>query len=642
MLWDRDRDPFLDGLRLRLHRRLLLVSGTICAGLGLLRYATTERVDLLPLACAASLAAWALLDRWPGANRGVARSMTLLFLAVGVQDLLSRPLHDLPWAVFALMVLPAYGTLVDGIVAGGAAAATTVGACLWSGQRAANPSAALLTYFAALGTLCFYATCLAYTWSFGALVDRRRRSQAAVESAGRAAGSLAQALSAEVIVATGRLRAGLQEGLQGLEHAAGLRRVLNRIREQLPQDLPAGAVDPRVLLDRQRHAAHRVYLMLAAAVCGMADAAVDLLSLPRGWLAGSVAWLSLALLVFGERMDFPWRWRMRIFLAGCLGATAVDILFCSSDLTPPSSIVLMPLLLFYSGMLDTPLATAVAAFVGAGLMAWAGLHVPLGQPFQVLVVELAAMGLGMLGFAWNVLPIYRDLLDELAETEEGLRRGLHAYRRLVSTLFHDLANPLSVLQTLASLPPSMLRPEDTDRADRMVERLESVTAAARQAGGEAVPAAADAPAAWGRVAEGLHDLFRDALSSRAITWRLGGDTQLPLQSRDPRQRDNVLGHLLSNAVRFSPEGGSISLDTRREGPWTVLRLRDQGSGFPNDVLDQLARGAAPKPRPDRRGDTGNGFGLLLAQAYARDLGGWLELSNPIDGGALAELWLPAA
>jgi signal transduction histidine kinase len=635
-LWRRDREPSLEALRVRLHFRILGVLFFIGLGLVALRLWSEGRVDLVPAAPLTALACWLWLRRFPQHHRSIVRLGTVAFLSAGLWDL-GRRGQVIPWALFAMMGLPVYGTLLDGLVSGFIATATVVGLWLWSAYQPNSPNIHLLLVFNALASVCFYLTSLTYVWIFGALAQRQGLSRSAADLTSEASQALAHTLADDVTVAVGRLRAALAKRVPDRRTLKGLQELLQRARQALPQDLPSTAIKPQDLLQEQRRSAHQAYLLLALLVSVTAGVATYKLGIHNWWIAAGLSTACAALYLGGDLLPAGGPWRLRLFVLSCLLALGLDV-WLSGDDAAATSLLFLPLIVFYAGMLEGVGAALVTMLAGGGLLV-AEAKVKHGQMWPLypsLLLIIGLLCLMMLGIAWAIAPSLQEQLQGLASKEDALREGLKRYRRVVSTLFHDLANPLAVLQTLASLPPALLQPEDQLRAQRMVERLESVTLAARQQ----APATAAGAISLKELGRGLQDLFRERLAARRITLAFEGPAHARIRG-DARTRDGLMGHLLSNAARYAPEGGTVTLQAVVHEGGLHLSLRDHGPGFPRDVLEALHRGAAPQPRPDWRGDLGNGFGLLLAQAAANDLGGTLSLGNASDGGALADLWLPA-
>ena len=118
------------------------------------------------------------------------------------------------------------------------------------------------------------------------------------------------------------------------------------------------------------------------------------------------------------------------------------------------------------------------------------------------------------------------------------------------------------------------------------------------------------------------------------------DVQLPenLEVRaDPRGLELVLENLLDNAVKYSPEKPSLSIDGLVKGSFVLIRIRDGGRGFLQAESNQFFRRFS---RGDQ-GSKGVGLGLALCQAIVNGHGGSLSLFSPgPDQGCTAELWWP--
>ncbi len=99
----------------------------------------------------------------------------------------------------------------------------------------------------------------------------------------------------------------------------------------------------------------------------------------------------------------------------------------------------------------------------------------------------------------------------------------------------------------------------------------------------------------------------------------------------------VLLNLLSNAIRYSPEGSAVTLDVgeRPAGAW--ISVRDEGQGL---SADQAARVFDKFERLGRSGDGGTGLGLYISRRLARAMGGDLAVTSQPGEGACFELSLP--
>jgi len=116
---------------------------------------------------------------------------------------------------------------------------------------------------------------------------------------------------------------------------------------------------------------------------------------------------------------------------------------------------------------------------------------------------------------------------------------------------------------------------------------------------------------------------------------------------DPARARQVLGNLVSNAIKYTPVGGRILLrargstlqpDTDSSDELMTIDVIDSGNGIPPDRMEEIFREftrletSIPQP--------GSGLGLAIARRVAQLLGGDLTVSNAPDGGAIFTFALP--
>lgn len=110
---------------------------------------------------------------------------------------------------------------------------------------------------------------------------------------------------------------------------------------------------------------------------------------------------------------------------------------------------------------------------------------------------------------------------------------------------------------------------------------------------------------------------------------------------DERRLRHLLGHLLANAIRFTPDGGGIDLNARQDAAGDVhIAVRDSGAGIaPEDLRRLLLPFHLLEPAASRR-TGGTGLGLQLSRAIAEAHGGRLLLDSTQGRGTTATLVLP--
>jgi signal transduction histidine kinase len=112
---------------------------------------------------------------------------------------------------------------------------------------------------------------------------------------------------------------------------------------------------------------------------------------------------------------------------------------------------------------------------------------------------------------------------------------------------------------------------------------------------------------------------------------------------DADRLEQVVGHLLSTAIRYSPDGGSITItlgrDTDTAGAWAVLAVQDEGLGIPAadlpQVFERFHRGSNVAGRIP-----GLGIGLAGARAIVEQHGGTLGVESQEGAGSRFTVRLP--
>ena len=151
------------------------------------------------------------------------------------------------------------------------------------------------------------------------------------------------------------------------------------------------------------------------------------------------------------------------------------------------------------------------------------------------------------------------------------------------------------------------------------------------------------PLDLGRIIAEAAEAIQDKLHAKKQTLDLRQETSLPILSLDAKRIRQILGNLLSNANKFTPEGGKLLLMARgnADGGATIA-IADTGIGM---NPEQLAVALAPFGQVQsayNRSQEGTGLGLPIALGLARLHGGTLTIDSTPGAGTTAVLTLPPA
>jgi two-component system phosphate regulon sensor histidine kinase PhoR len=220
----------------------------------------------------------------------------------------------------------------------------------------------------------------------------------------------------------------------------------------------------------------------------------------------------------------------------------------------------------------------------------------------------------------------------------------HLKDRLVGTLSHELKTPLAAIKayvaTLRANPELYEEQRDEylavieEQADRLHHTVEDLLLVSRVDAGllpvRRMPVALDAllDTVFGALSV---DLQRHRIERRTAGVRLWGDPELLRQA---------LYHLLDNALKFSPGGGTIRITASEEAAHSWVSVSDEGIGIEAEhlpyIFDRFYRA-----EDALTADTGgNGLGLYLVREIARAHGGGVEVLSQPRHGSTFTLRLP--
>ncbi|HEY9855181.1 MAG TPA: ATP-binding protein [Stenomitos sp.] len=137
--------------------------------------------------------------------------------------------------------------------------------------------------------------------------------------------------------------------------------------------------------------------------------------------------------------------------------------------------------------------------------------------------------------------------------------------------------------------------------------------------------------------------YAPIFAGRGIRWSLELASE-PLPARfDPDKLTQVFVNLLSNALKFTPEGGEVTFRARRESDEIRLEVRDTGSGIPPEELDRIFTRFYQVDGGNARPADGSGLGLAICRAIVEEgHQGRIWAQSRVGEGSSFFLSLPAA
>jgi signal transduction histidine kinase len=101
----------------------------------------------------------------------------------------------------------------------------------------------------------------------------------------------------------------------------------------------------------------------------------------------------------------------------------------------------------------------------------------------------------------------------------------------------------------------------------------------------------------------------------------------------------VLANLISNAIKFTPEGGRISIGGERTSDALCVSVSDTGVGIPTEMLEQVFQRFWQVGKNDRRG---SGLGLYISRCIVEAHGGTITATSTLGEGSVFSFTLPVS
>jgi signal transduction histidine kinase len=238
----------------------------------------------------------------------------------------------------------------------------------------------------------------------------------------------------------------------------------------------------------------------------------------------------------------------------------------------------------------------------------------------------------------------------LRDLEAARRAQLAEKDRFLSHVSHELRTPLAALHQFISLvadetcgPLNLDQRDCLDVAVRNIRQLavmiDDLLAFGRFQSGKL--ALRIEPVAIGDLVEECATAFRLTAKERRVDLRtaLG---PLPVVACDPWRTREVVSNLLDNALKFTPEGGSVTVGADVDGNHVRVTVEDTGRGIKPENCTRVFEQFFQEGDGDTSGRTGLGIGLHLCREYVVRQGGEIRADCCPHGGARLTFTIPIA
>lgn len=263
-----------------------------------------------------------------------------------------------------------------------------------------------------------------------------------------------------------------------------------------------------------------------------------------------------------------------------------------------------------------------------------------GSSFPVqLAVSPMTDGLEILG----VVLTFTDM-TEIREAEEALKQAISARDEVLAVVSHDLRNPVGTIAAAAELVADV--PLSQERRN---EHLHTIRRAAGRVNRLIQSLLDVAKIEAGKITlelsfEEINELVNDAVTQAGWLAEQEGvqllfeEEEMPSRVHVDRNKMlQVLSNLIENALKYTPEGGRVTVSAKREGDNVLIVVADTGVGIEPQVLNNLFDRFWQGHRKDGKG---SGLGLTIVKGILQAHGTTANVRTEVGEGSSFEFTLP--
>lgn len=296
-------------------------------------------------------------------------------------------------------------------------------------------------------------------------------------------------------------------------------------------------------------------------------------------------------------------------------------------------------------------ATIFSAMGAAGIALILGgiLAYTLTRSLRELTSATQILARGKLGHKVKVRS--RDELGILAESFNQMSAELaHANdlrRRMTADIAHDLRTPLSVIlgytealsdgKLQASPEMYSVMHTEAQRLNHLIDDLKTISLA--DAGELPLMPQPIDPGEFLRRTALAHQV---KAQKENIAIEMDTAADLPMVKVDVERMAQVLGNLVSNALRYTPPGGEIRLSAQRENGGLDLQVSDNGAGIPPEDLPHLFERAFQRDKSRQQLSGESGLGLAIAKSLVQAHEGTISVESTLGKGTSFRIHLPVS
>ncbi|MCL1835869.1 MAG: cell wall metabolism sensor histidine kinase WalK [Oscillospiraceae bacterium] len=243
---------------------------------------------------------------------------------------------------------------------------------------------------------------------------------------------------------------------------------------------------------------------------------------------------------------------------------------------------------------------------------------------------------------------FNDMASQIETMLEELKRAEILRREFVANVSHELRTPLTSIRTYAeTISENRDIPQQTEEeflrviineSDRMTKIVQDLLELSRFDSGQSTLTIEDFS-----IEKSLRDVYAAiALEAkkRGHEFNLELEWKIPVISGDRARIEQVLMNIITNALKYTPDGGRIDIYGATEGDMVYVRIEDTGIGIPTGDIERVFDRFYRVDKARTRESGGTGLGLSIAKEIVTRHGGDIKIKSSQDKGTAVTVMLP--
>jgi len=240
------------------------------------------------------------------------------------------------------------------------------------------------------------------------------------------------------------------------------------------------------------------------------------------------------------------------------------------------------------------------------------------------------------------------VLRDRQELAEKLAASNKTKDTLFSIIAHDLRNPFNVIMGFSELLTQAVEDHNYDETKEYAKMIDSSThrtydllmnllewSRLQSVGITMAPFEIDLRL----VILSNVRIAKFAASVKNITIHFD-EPDVHLISTDSGMLNTVLRNLINNAIKYTPENGSITISLRRKDPFYYISVQDNGVGMTEETINQIFHLKTIHSSPGTNNEPGTGLGLVLCNDFVQMMGGEIIVESKVGSGTTFTFSLP--